>query len=385
MGNLCCPCLAEPPIDFDQPVDITHFSLCRSIGRGAFGKVRIVEHKLTKVSYALKYIDKQACAKQGLANNMLRERRLLEECHSPWVCNLRYAFQDDMHILMVLDLKLGGDLDWHLRISPTGFFPEDRAKFYFAEIVCGLSYLHSLKICHRDIKPGNVLLDEFGHASLTDFNIACHYDASKPMSSRSGTMSYMGIMTFEMLYGYTPFTHTHDTDTTHAIRHDPLKFPGTTKAEVSDLAKSILEGLIERDVNLRLGSQENGGDCKIREHKWFGPEWSWDKIEAREVPVPFLPDAVKNMYYNPLLELEEALFEDNPLQNRPVKKKQPKEVSNLALGDKVEESDEAQQLRQLTEGFAHFDFSKVNMPAQSIEMVASVDNSFEQLVKKPQE
>ncbi|KAI9343941.1 kinase-like domain-containing protein [Obelidium mucronatum] len=154
------------------------------------GKVRIIEHKKTKVQYALKYINKQACAQQGLANNMLRERKLLEECASPFVCNLRYAFQDDVHILMVLDLKLGGDLEFHLRTN--GFFTEERTKFYFAEISCGLSYLHSLKIVHRDLKPGNVLLDEFGHASLTDFNIACHYDESKGMTSRSGTLSYMG-------------------------------------------------------------------------------------------------------------------------------------------------------------------------------------------------
>ncbi|KAJ3131305.1 hypothetical protein HK100_006517, partial [Physocladia obscura] len=70
---------------------------------------------------------------------------------------------------MVLDLKLGGDLEFHLRLN--GYFEEERAQFYFAEIACGLEYLHSLKIVHRDLKPGNVLLDSDGHASLTDFNI----------------------------------------------------------------------------------------------------------------------------------------------------------------------------------------------------------------------
>ncbi|ORY49347.1 kinase-like protein [Rhizoclosmatium globosum] len=392
MGN-CCSCCFDPPVDFDAPVDISHFELCRSIGKGAFGKVRIIEHKKTKVQYALKYINKQQCAQQGLANNMLRERRLLEECHSPFVCNLRYAFQDDLHLLMVLDLKLGGDLDFHLRKD--GFFPEERAKFYFAEIACGLVYLHSLKIVHRDLKPGNVLLDEFGHASLTISIL--HVTMMKRNQCRRvpgppevvNKTSYLnsidwwslGIMTYEMLYGYTPYGAAQEVDTKYAIRNSPLVFPESTKAAVSDVAKEILAGLIERDVSIRLGSKESGGSRKIKEHKWF-EGWDWEKVEAREVPVPFKPDVEKNMYYNPILELEEALFEDNPLQSRPVKYKEPKEYSKRALAEGTEESDEQIQLRMLTEGFLDFDFTKVTHSQQSVEMNmgGSTADSHERLV-----
>ncbi|KAJ3072662.1 hypothetical protein HDU98_003185 [Podochytrium sp. JEL0797] len=89
---------------------------------------------------------------------MIQERQLLEEAKSQFICNLRYAFQDDLHLLMVLDLNPGGDIAFHLKLG--GPFPEARAKFYFAEIASGLSYLHSLKIVHRDVKPGNHAITE---------------------------------------------------------------------------------------------------------------------------------------------------------------------------------------------------------------------------------
>ncbi|KAJ3229085.1 hypothetical protein HDU81_005670 [Chytriomyces hyalinus] len=392
-------CCESAPIDFDAPVDITHFELCRSIGKGAFGKVRIVEHKKTKVRYALKYINKAEVAELGLANNMLRERKLLQECDNPFICNLRYAFQDDMHLLMVLDLKLGGDLEFHLRAN--GYFTEERSKFYFSEIACGIQYLHSLKIVHRDLKPGNVLLDEFGHASLTDFNIACHYNAEKPMTSRSGTLAYMapevvnkagylnsidwwslGIMTFEMLYGYTPFAGDDDIETKFSIRNDDVEFPADPKSPVSDEAQDMILCLLEKIPAQRLGSDDNGGIIKLKHHTWF-KGWDWEKTENRELRVPFLPDPKNNMYYNSILELEEALFEDNPLQSKPVriKSRDPIRKTHKLTEEELVLSDEAKQMKMLNEGFADFDFTKfVAGPHEPITMAVSV--SMEGLVQK---
>ncbi|KAI9343942.1 hypothetical protein BDR26DRAFT_894008 [Obelidium mucronatum] len=173
-------------------------------------------------------------------------------------------------------------------------------------------------------------------------------------------------MTYEMLYGYTPFGSKEEADTKYGIRNSPLEFPSSSKQQVSEEAKEMLTGLIERNVALRLGSKENGGDRKIKNHKWFNG-WDWEKVESREIPVPFKPDVEKNMYYNPVLELEEALFEDNPLQSRPVKLKEKKEYSKNALSD-AEESDESLQLRLLTEGFADFDFTKLVYPHDTITM-----------------
>ncbi|KAG6849725.1 hypothetical protein H0H93_005928 [Arthromyces matolae] len=77
MGAVCC-CLSEP-VDFNTEVTLFHFDLHRAVGKGAFGKVRVVEHKRTKKLYALKYIDKARCIRQKAVANIIQERRLLEE------------------------------------------------------------------------------------------------------------------------------------------------------------------------------------------------------------------------------------------------------------------------------------------------------------------
>ena len=82
--------------------------------------------------------------------NIIQERRLLEEIEYPLVCNLRYAFQDDENLFMVLDLMLGGDLRFHLERQ--GNMKEEVVKFYVAEVSLGLHYLHSKKIVHRYVQ-----------------------------------------------------------------------------------------------------------------------------------------------------------------------------------------------------------------------------------------
>jgi serine/threonine kinase 32 len=79
--------------------------------------------------------------------NIIQERRLLEEVDYPLICNLRFAFQDDENMFMVIDLMLGGDLRFHL--DRQGSLKENMVQFYVAEVGLGLHYLHERKIVHR--------------------------------------------------------------------------------------------------------------------------------------------------------------------------------------------------------------------------------------------
>jgi serine/threonine kinase 32 len=117
------------------------------VGKGAFGKVRVVQHKSTKQLYALKYINKTKCIKMRAVDNIISERRLLEQIDYSLIVNLRYAFQDDENLFMVLDLMLGGDLRFHL--ERVGSLPEEQVRFYAAELSLGLNYLHRRRIVHR--------------------------------------------------------------------------------------------------------------------------------------------------------------------------------------------------------------------------------------------
>ena len=87
------------------------------------------------------------CVKQHAVSNIIQERRLLEEIDSPYVCNLRYAFQDDENLFMVLDLMLGGDLRFHL--DRMGTMSEEMVRFWVAQLALALDYLHRKGIMHR--------------------------------------------------------------------------------------------------------------------------------------------------------------------------------------------------------------------------------------------
>ncbi|CAG8649638.1 4047_t:CDS:2 [Funneliformis caledonium] len=350
MGTCCCK---EEEIDFDSEVELSHFHLLRSVGKGAFGKVRVVQHKHSKILYALKYINKAKCIKMRAVENIIQERRLLEEIDYPLVCNLRYAFQDDENLFMVLDLMLGGDLRFHLERQ--GNMKEEVVKFYIAEVSLGLHYLHLRKIVHRDLKPDNVLLDEKGHAHLTDFNIAVHFNERKPLMSVAGSMAYMGyfdsvdwwslgVVMYELLFSKRPFRGKTNHQLTQAILHEPLTFPENANGSVSEECLDCIRRFCERDIKKRLGCGPNGLE-DIKKHPWF-KDIEWGKLDTKEAKPPFVPDS-KRANFDATHELEELLLEDNPLKAK--KRANPnQDLSELS-----------KEMRMMEEKFLVYDFSKM--------------------------
>ncbi|CAE6413533.1 unnamed protein product [Rhizoctonia solani] len=326
------------PIDFEGEVTLFHFVLLRSVGKGAFGKVRVVQHKQTRDLYALKYINKAKCVKMKAVANIIQERRLLEEIDHPFVVNLRYAFQDDENCFFVLDLMLGGDLRFHL--ERLGSLSEDAVRFYVAEIASALTFLHEKRIIHRDLKPDNILLDEKGHAHITDMNIAVHYSERRMLTGVAGSMAYMapevltkkgytytidwwslGVCAYELIFGKRPFRGKTNSDLTHAITRDSLKFPEDASTKCSREGVYVLMGLLERDTTRRLGCKPNGeGFEELKKQAWF-KNFDWDRLEDKELEPPFVPDS-KRANFDATHELEELLLEDNPLKARPRKANQ---------------------------------------------------------------
>ncbi|KAJ1506580.1 hypothetical protein HMI54_002239 [Coelomomyces lativittatus] len=331
-----CTCCKEDPIDFDAEIELNHFELLRSVGKGAFGKVRVVQHKKDQKLYALKYINKQKCIQMKAVDNILQERRLLEGLDFNLICNLRFAFQDDENLFMVLDLMLGGDLRFHLERH--GPFKEDCVRFYLAEIALGLTYLHEKKIVHRDLKPDNVLLCSQGHVHISDFNIAVKFSENKPLKSIAGSMAYMapevleekgyfscvdwwslGVVAFELLFGKRPFRGSTNEALAKSIISNPLKFPETKPHTISDKCLDCISKLLIKDPNLRLG---HGSDelLGFKSHPFFHG-MAWEKLIDLSYIPSFIPDPKKSNF-DATHELEELLLEENPLKykKRPVLK-----------------------------------------------------------------
>lgn len=356
-------CCLSAPIDYDAEVNLYHFDLHRAVGKGAFGKVRVVEHKKTKKLYALKYIDKASCIRKKAVANIIQERRLLEEIDHPFLVNLRYAFQDDENAFYVLDLMLGGDLRFHLERK--GFIKEEAVRFWAAEVSCALEYLHRQRIIHRDLKPDNILLDAMGHAHITDFNVAIHYSERRMHTSVAGSMAYMapqvvgrkgyswqidwwslGVTIYELLFHKRPFDGRNTERMTQSILKDPLRIPENASSNCSDAGLHAIRGFLDRDPTTRLGCRSNGqGIVDIHQHPWFS-SIDWDSLQAKESQPPFVPD-MNTANFDVSHELDEFLMVEKPLTHT-------KRKANADL-DKLKP-----ELRQFEEQFTVFDFSRPN-------------------------
>ncbi|CAG7733673.1 unnamed protein product [Allacma fusca] len=230
----------------DEEVNFDHFQILRAIGKGSFGKVCIVQKKDTGQMYAMKYMSKAVCLERDALRNVLREIEILVQLDHPFLVNLWFSFHDEEDMFLVQDLLLGGDLRYHLTQNVQ--FPLEAVRLYVAEIALALDYLQAKRIIHRDIKPDNILLDEEGHAHLTDFNVATLVEDNQLASSLSGTKPYMapevyacsadeipgydfaidwwslGVVAFELSSGRRPY-EIHSQTPNKDIRSLFLKFP----------------------------------------------------------------------------------------------------------------------------------------------------------------
>ncbi|KAH7884626.1 kinase-like domain-containing protein [Phlebopus sp. FC_14] len=351
-------CCFSEPVDFDSEVNLFHFDLHRAVGKGAFGKVRVVEHKKTKKLYALKYMDKSKCIKQKAVANIIQERRLLEEIDHPFIVNLRYAFQDDENCFFVLDLMLGGDLRFHLGQKDLS---EDVIRFWAVELISALVYLHKRRIIHRDLKPDNILLDAQGHAHITDFNVAIHYSERRLHTSLAGSMAYMapeivgrkgytwcvdwwslGITLYELLFNQRPFEGRTSEKMTRSILNDPLRFPDNANQKCGENGIQFLQALIERTINRRLGCKPGGlGFEDIKNHPWLS-NVDWDNLGSKETRPPFVPDG-KKANFDVTHELNEFLMVEKPLTHS--KRKVNSDMDKMKP-----------EIRQLEEQFTVYDF-----------------------------
>lgn len=212
------------------------------------------------------------------------------------------AFQTPDKLFFVLDYCAGGELFFHL--GKVGRFPEDRAKFYAAQITLALEYVHSLDIVYRDLKPENVLLDAAGNIRLTDFGLSKEgvSDHSSGASSFCGTPEYiapevlarlghgravdwwsLGALLYEMICGLPPFYSRNRETMFEKIMKADLTFPPF----MSENAKSILSRLLVRDPKMRLGSCERDA-AELKEHPFFS-DVDWVGLLEGRIPAPWTP------------------------------------------------------------------------------------------------
>ena len=150
-------------------VRLTHFKYFSKVGEGGFGFVVKCRKISTGKFYAMKIQPKSTLLKHSkiAPYKVTMERNTMVACRHPFIVSLEYAFQTEALAMLVVELSLV-DLHHYQIFSPGGYLKELHVRFYAAEIVLALAYLHQMGLIYRDLKPHNILLHEDGHIRLID-------------------------------------------------------------------------------------------------------------------------------------------------------------------------------------------------------------------------
>ena len=150
---------------------VKDFHFGRTLGEGSYSTVLAATDRQTLKEYAIKVLDKRHIIKEKKVKYVNIEKDTLNRLTDhPGVVRLYYTFQDERSLYFVLDVASGGELLGVLKKMTT--FNEECTRFYGAQILDTIDYMHSKGVIHRDLKPENVLLDDQMHVKITDFGTA---------------------------------------------------------------------------------------------------------------------------------------------------------------------------------------------------------------------
>lgn len=286
----------------DKKVSMEDFELLKVLGRGAFGKVVLCKEKESSALYAMKILKKTMVCDKNEVEHTLTENRVLRTIRHPFIVGLKYSFTTDDRLCFVTEYVSGGELFVHLRKERR--FSEDRTRFYGAEIVSALGYLHRRGVIYRDLKLENLLLDRNGHIKMVDFGL-CKDEifGNKLTGTFCGTPSYLppevlrsreygravdwwglGVVMYEMLTGQLPFYNDERKVMFRLIVTEKVRFPGWLAGEVREL----LVQLLVKNPDRRLGGGQ--GDAEdIMQHAFFATI-DWTELERKRLIPPFKPE-----------------------------------------------------------------------------------------------
>ncbi|XP_017026684.1 serine/threonine-protein kinase 32A isoform X4 [Drosophila kikkawai] len=312
-----------------HPINFDHFQILRAIGKGSFGKVCIVQKRDSGILYAMKYVSRSACELRGALGGVIKEVELLSSLEHPFLVNLWFSFQDEEDLFMVCDLLTGGDLRYHLQNRVE--FSEQSVALLVCELGSALEYLQTQRVVHRDIKPDNILLDDAGHAHLTDFNIATRLQKDALACSMSGTKPYMapevflcaldevagysypvdwwslGVVAYEMRGNNRPFVVHSNTPLAEIknILNTPVHYPRYWSSQFVDL----LQKLLSTYPGARISTKQELHQTPLLRNIDF------QQVLDKKIKPLFKPPE-DHLNCDPCLELEEMIVETRPLHKK---------------------------------------------------------------------
>ncbi|XP_019865295.1 G protein-coupled receptor kinase 2 [Aethina tumida] len=307
-----------------QPVTYKTFRMYRVLGKGGFGEVCACQVRATGKMYACKKLEKKRIKKRKGEAMVLTEKQILQKINSRFVVNLAYAYETKDALCLVLTIMNGGDLKFHIyNMGGEPGLDIARAKFYAAEVICGLDHLHQQGIVYRDCKPENILLDDAGHVRISDLGLAVDIPETETVRGRVGTVGYMapevidnerytfspdwfsfGCLLYEMIEGQAPFRARKEKvkreEVDRRVKNEQEKYSN----KFNEDAKHLCQQLLAKSPLARLGGKAGRhGAALIKQHPFF-QQLNWRRLEAGMVEPPFVPDP-HAVYAKDVLDIEQ--------------------------------------------------------------------------------
>ncbi|KAH7442954.1 hypothetical protein KP509_02G009700 [Ceratopteris richardii] len=168
-------------------IGLRQFRFLQRLGNGDIGHVYLTELKYadntpSNCFFAMKVMDKRALAARNKLHRAQTERDILEILDHPFLPTLYVHINDGFHSCLVMEFCPGGDLHLLRQLQPNKRFSENAVRFYAAEVLLAIEYLHMMGVVYRDLKPENVLVREDGHIMLSDFDLSLKCNVSPTLT-----------------------------------------------------------------------------------------------------------------------------------------------------------------------------------------------------------
>ncbi|KAH7926505.1 kinase-like protein [Leucogyrophana mollusca] len=278
------------------------FAFGDTLGEGSYSTVMRATYLRTGQEYAIKILDKNHLIRKEKMLVALAEKNALVKLGAghPGIVHLHWTFQDDWSLFFVLDLATNGEMQ--TRISRLGSLSLACSRYYAAQIVDAVNYIHSKDVIHRDLKPENLLLDNAFRIKITDFGTAkiiepnserantfvgtAQYVAPELLETNETSMSSdlwaIGCILYQMIAGRFAFQGLSEYLTWQKIKSLDYSFPDGFDPD----AKDLVQKLLARDPLQRLGAGPTGSSNDreaLRSHPFF-TSINWSTLWTEPVP-----------------------------------------------------------------------------------------------------
>ncbi|GAB2277658.1 Serine/threonine-protein kinase srk2a [Dionaea muscipula] len=256
------------------------YEAVKELGAGNFGVAKLMRYIPSGDLVAIKFIERGPKIDENVAREIVNHRSL---CH-PNIIRFKEVVLTPTHLGIVMEYAAGGEL--FERICSAGRFSEDEARYFFQQLISGVSYCHSMEICHRDLKLENTLLDgsPAPRLKICDFG----YSKSSLLHSRPkstvGTPAYIapevlsrreydgkladawscGVTLYVMLVGAYPFEDPQDPKNMRKTisRIISVEYNIPDNVHVSSDCRNLLSRIFVADPSRRITVAE------IKKHPW---------------------------------------------------------------------------------------------------------------------